>query len=468
MDELKLTINGVTETARDVPPTRTLLDHLRGSGRVGTKEGCAEGDCGACTVALLAESPGGDLGYQAINSCLVPLAAVAEHRLVTVEGVAADGELHPVQQALVQAGGSQCGYCTPGFVMSLFAAYYDRSLSDRAVEGNLCRCTGYLPIRRAATELAEPGEDDPHLEALTGPATATGFRYQSEHGHFYRPTSLDEAMELLRQRPDAVPIAGATDLGVDINKHRRELPVLLSLEALPELKVLSVGDDGVVIGAGLPLSHLEARLAGVFPALDEMLRWFAARQIKNRATLGGNLGTASPIGDLAPVLLALDAVVNLAGPQGGRSLPIEAFFTGYRTTALRSGELIVSVGIPRTLPAEATRRISRSYKVGKRGTDDISIVAATFTVDLDAAGRVVRSRLGYGGVAALPLRASEVESWLEGRAWNEPAALEAARMLENAFTPLSDQRGRAAYRRRLAGNLFEKFYRDTVSAGAEA
>ena len=463
MAELRLIVNGVAETVSDAPPTRTLLEHLRLSGRVGTKEGCAEGDCGTCTVALVAEGADGSPGYQAINSCLAPLAAVADRQLVTVEGVAAGDALHPVQEALVRTGGSQCGYCTPGFVMSLFTAYYDRDLSERAVEGNLCRCTGYLPIRKALAGLGEPGDDDPHLEALASYTPPTGLRYERGVDLFYQPTSLDEALELLQQRPDAIPIAGATDLGVEINKFGRKLPVLISLEALPELRVLRVSDDEAVVGAGLPLSHLEFRMAGVFPALDEMLYWFAAQQIKNRATLGGNLGTASPIGDLPPVLLALGATLNLAGPMGSRQLPIEAFFTGYRSTALRSGELIVSVTIPRSLPAGAHRRLSRSYKVGKRGTDDISIVASAYTIDLGVDGRVVRARLGYGGVAALPVRAVEVESWLVGRPWSEPTILEAGRMLREAFDPLSDHRGSASYRRRLAGNLFERFFWETTA-----
>ncbi len=221
--------------------------------------------------------------------------------------------------------------------------------------------------------------------------------------------TLTGALQLLAEHPDAQLVAGATDLGVEITKFHRRFPTLISLEALPELRTLEDGPEAAVIGAGVPLSHLEQRLAGTFPALDEMLRWFAARQIKNRATLGGNLGTASPIGDLPPVLLALDAEIKVVGAEGGRTLAIADFFTGYHQTALNSGEIILAVRIPKALAAGAARRISFSYKVGKRGTDDISIVAAAYALDLADDGTMVRARLGYGGVAAVPVRAGEVD-----------------------------------------------------------
>ena len=462
MAQIELIIDGSPERVPDAPCHRTLLEYLRLSGRVGSKEGCAEGDCGACTVALLAPDPDGAPCYQAVNSCLLPLAAVAGRNVTTVAGVAgAGGVLHPVQAAMVATGGSQCGYCTPGFVMSLFAGYYGdpRPLGDATIEGNLCRCTGYLPIRRAAASLGDPVHDDPHLLPLRAPLPDPE---EFEHGHdgqrFFRPASLARALELLAAHPEARPIAGATDLGVEITKFRRRFPLLVSLEAIPELQGLADTPEEVRIGAGVPLSHVEARLHGLFPALDEMLHWFAARQIKNRATFGGNLGTASPIGDLPPVLLALDARVALAGPQGERTLDIADFFSGYRQTVMGPGELIVAVHIPKTLPTGSVRRHSMSYKVGKRGTDDISIVAAAFSVDLDEGGRVLQARLGYGGVAATPLRALEAERALRGEPWNEVTATATAERLRAAFTPLDDHRGSADYRRRLAGNMFLKFF----------
>ena len=398
-ETLHFTLNGEVETPRDAAPTITLLEYLRATGRVGTKEGCGDGDCGACTVAMVGTDAEGQPQYQAVNSCLLPLGSVAGRVVVTVEGVAGE-KLHPVQQAMVDTGGSQCGYCTPGFVMSLFAGYYEKQLDDSTVEGNLCRCTGYLPIRRAARSLEKPAEDDPHLWTLQHAPPAEPLAFEREEVAFFRPSSLDEVFSLLQSHPDAVLIAGGTDLGLELSHHSGHLPCLISLEDVSELKTVKAGSNYLEVGAGLPLSHIEQKLSGLFPALDAMLPLFAARQIRNRATLGGNLGTASPIGDLAPVLLALDAQLRLRNAGSERLIPLSKFFTGYRQTVLQKGELIVSVLVPKTLPEGAVRRISSAYKVGKRGTDDISIVAAAFTVDLNADNRVVQARLAYGGVAA--------------------------------------------------------------------
>lgn len=475
---LTLTINGEAVCLKQVSPTLTLLEYLRQSGRVGTKEGCGDGDCGACTVVVIGASPDGTPHYQPINSCLVPLGAIAGREILTVEGLAAKGlaaeglaALHPVQAAMVQTGGSQCGYCTPGFIMSLFAAYYDCHLRDRpiddvALEGNLCRCTGYLPIRRAAQQLMmSPGDagSDRHRERLAqATAPLSPIEYQGvEQGSdrlFYRPPHLHDVLTLLQKHDNATLIAGATDLGLEMSHHRQTFPVLISLEAVTELQGIDHTSDWVEIGAAVPLSQIEAQLHGIFPSLDEMLHWFAARQVRNRATIGGNLGTASPIGDLPPVLLALDAEVRLAGPAGERRLPLAQFFKGYRQTDLQPGEVIVSVTIPRQFSPGAVQRLSQSYKVGKRGTDDISIVAAAFTIDLDQQQQIVQARLAYGGVAATPIRAIAVEQQLVGQPWTLATVQQVKPALQDAFTPLSDLRGSAAYRRRLVANLFEKFF----------
>jgi xanthine dehydrogenase iron-sulfur cluster and FAD-binding subunit A len=243
-----------------------------------------------------------------------------------------------------------------------------------------------------------------------------------------------------------------------LSHHSREFPVLISLEAVAELKTIDNTADYLALGAAVPLSWLEVNCRGIFPALDEMIHWFAARQVRNRATLGGNIGTASPIGDLPPVLLSLNAELHLASAEGDRWLPLVDFFLGYRQTALQPGELIVSVRIPKSLPAGATQRLSQSYKIGKRGTDDISIVAAAFTVDLDDHHTIVQARLGYGGVAATPIRAIAVENWLTGKPWNMATIQQAKPMLYEAFSPLSDLRGSAHYRKKLIANLFEKFF----------
>lgn len=457
-NQLVLTINGEQLRLRDVSPTLTLLEYLRQTGRCGTKEGCGDGDCGACTVAIVGAGADGQPEYQAVNSCLIPLGALAGREIITVEGLA-NGALHPVQAAMVQTGGSQCGYCTPGFIMSLFAAYYGGTVDDAAVEGNLCRCTGYLPIRRAAQMVTQATPCDPFSQRLARelnplPALAYGGNDQQ----FYRPTNLADLLELLQQLPRATLVAGATDLGLEMSYHRRSFPVLISLEAVAELRQIHSSEEAVEIGAAVPLSWIEDQLQGLFPSLDEMLHWFAARQVRNRATIGGNIGTASPIGDLPPVLLSLDAQITLASLSGTRSLPLAEFFTGYRQTVLQPGEVIASVTIPRTLTPGADRRLSQSYKIGKRGTDDISIVAAAFSLDLDASDRILQARLAYGGVAATPVRAIAVEQALLGQPWSLATVQQAKPLLREAFTPLTDMRGSADYRRALVANLFEKFF----------
>ncbi|MFN2453449.1 MAG: xanthine dehydrogenase small subunit [Pyrinomonadaceae bacterium] len=455
---LTITINGETLRLKDASPSMTLLEYLRRSGRNGTKEGCGDGDCGACTVAIIGRGADHKPVYQAVNSCLIPLGAINGREIITVEGIG-NGQLHPVQAAMVQTGGSQCGYCTPGFIMSMFAAYYDGKVDDLSIEGNLCRCTGYLPIRRAAQSLTNAQPHDVFSEKLlSAKLENSSFQYGNDEQQFYRPTRLAEVFELLEKFPDATLVAGATDLGLEFSWHTRNFPLLISLEAVAELNTLTDTAEFAEIGAAVPLSHIEETLHGTFPSLDEMLHWFAARQVKNRATIGGNIGTASPIGDLPPVLLSLDAEIRLASVSGERTIPLAGFFKGYRQTALQKGEVIVSVKIPKTLAPGAVKRLAQSYKVGKRGTDDISIVAAAFAVDLNEENRIVSARLAYGGVAAIPVRAVAVEQMLEGQVWNSETVQQAKAALKEAFTPLTDLRGSAEYRRLLAANLFEKFF----------
>ncbi len=460
--DVTFTVNGILMQLKGTSPTQTLLSYLREQGWVGTKEGCGDGDCGACTVVLIGRDAEGRSQYQAVNSCLLPVGALGGRDIYTIEGIA-EQELHPVQQAMVELGGSQCGYCTPGFIMSLFAAYYGEQLEDGAVEGNLCRCTGYLPIRRAAQRLAaeaHPADDfSQRLDQRTVDLEST--TYVAQDQRFYRPTDLQEVLDLLQAHPDATLMAGSTDLGLEMSWYRQRYPVIIALEGVTELLQLTQTEAAVTIGAALPLSHIEDQLRGVFPCLDEMLHWFAARQVRNRATLGGNLGTASPIGDLLPVLLALEATVEVAGVAGHRSISIADFFKGYRVTDLHPGEVIVAITIPKAPLSGAARRLSQSYKVGKRGTDDISIVAAAYTVDLDAQNQVLQARLAYGGVAATPIRATTVENWLVGQPWTRATVLAAKERLKTAFTPLSDLRGSADYRRRLVANLFDKFFVDS-------
>lgn len=461
-------INGQTAIVNDVDPHCTLLQWLRASGRTGSKEGCAEGECGACAVAWVSRDERGRLTYEAVNSCLVPLSEVHGRQVLSVEAVQGPGgELHPVQQALVETGGSQCGYCTPGFVMSLFCEYYrpGRSGYDpESISGNLCRCTGYRPIVDAARLLGAPASDDVWQERL-GMARG-GVPASDEVGpglRFQRPDALSQLLELLAEHPESMLVAGGTDLMVSGRPESNAEARWLSLGALDELKGFYLGERELVIGAGLSLSLLERHLAQAdlereARLLGEVLPLFSSRLIRNRATLGGNLATASPIGDAAPVLLALGAELALVSRRGQRRLPLREFFVGYRKTALAPGELILRVHVPRPMPS-----IQRFYKVSKRALDDISTVSAAFALDLTSDGRIERLRIAYGGIAATPVRADSLEALAEGRPWSAETLRSLIGAARQLGTPLSDHRGSAAYRQAMVEKLLERFYWETSS-----
>ena len=470
-----LTVNGrrleVDETRLD--PHTTLLDFLRERGLVGTKEGCAEGECGACAVALVRADGAGRSAYVPVNSCLTLLGSVLGGELISVEGVAsAAGELHPVQTAMVEFAGSQCGYCTPGFVVSMFAEYYRRerpAWDPESIAGNLCRCTGYRPIRDAMRSLGSPVPGDPFIARREAPTPALGGLTQlrmpsrgelgESSAKLQRPSSLTELLAALAAAPASKLVAGGTDVVVEINQRDARWPSLISLEAVAELRELSIGEAEIEIGAALPLSELEHRLAHALPLLDELFPLFSSRLIRNRATLGGNLVNASPIGDSPPALLALDAELELASVSGRRRVPLDGFFTGYRQTQLQPGELVTKVFVPRAAPTHA-----HFYKVSKRVLDDISTVAAAFAFELDAAGTITAARLAYGGVAATPARAKEAEQALVGRSWSHERVAEVTPLLERAFTPMDDHRGSARYRQAMVVRLFEKFWHEVSAA----
>ncbi|RIH83702.1 xanthine dehydrogenase small subunit [Calidithermus roseus] len=459
---MEFVLNGRRVQVEKLAPQTTLLDYLRASGLTGSKEGCAEGECGACTVVLVREGPAGT-EYRGVNSCLLFLPMLAGQEVYTVEGLAQDGKLAEVQAAMVQHGGSQCGYCTPGFVMSLFAEQYrpDRGpeFDLHALSGNLCRCTGYRPIKDAALSLG-PAPEDSFKARLREPAPVLGPAvYESEQGRFVRPGSLEECLTFLALHPEAKLVAGGTDAVVESNLQYRRWELLVGLEAIPELKVFEEHEDMLEIGAGLSLGELERRWKGAPQIVREWFPLFASPLIRNSATLGGNLGTASPIGDSPPMLLALDAAVRIAGKEGERVVPLAEFFKGYRQTALGKGEVIVSVLVPKPFPAH-----SRFFKVAKRRLDDISTVAAGFALELGGAGRVARVRLAYGGVAATPVRLFAVEEALTGQPWSEASLRRAQGMIAEAIKPISDHRGSAEYRLRMAQKLLEKFYYETASA----
>ena len=444
-------LNGHPVEVSGCDPQTTLLDYLRQRGLTGAKEGCAEGECGACTVLLVAPY-GAASTYRAVNSCLLFLPMAAGQEFYTVESLQQDGRLCEAQAALAEAGGSQCGYCTPGFVMSLFAEQYrpDRAgaCDPHQMGGNLCRCTGYRPIADAALSLGAP-PDGPFLERLRAPAPVLN----AVHGEgFCRPATIDECVALLTAQPDAKLIAGGTDVGVEANLRHHRWPLLISLEAIPELRLFAETAEQVTIGAGLSLTDLLLHWTSAPAALAQCLLPFASPTIRNRATLGGNLGNASPIGDSAPLLLAMNATVETSGR---RRIPLHEFFTGYRKTALTPGEFITFIHIPKPFSPHL-----RFFKVSKRRMDDISTLSAAFALTLDQDQCVEDARLAFGGVADRPLRALDAEQALMGQPWNLQTIAKAQAVLARTLHPLGDHRGSAAYRLAVAQSLLEKVWHE--------
>jgi xanthine dehydrogenase small subunit len=501
-------VNGRTRELGEVGGHVTLLEWLRGSGLTGGKEGCAEGECGACAV-LVARDDGRDASrWVAINACLVPAAAFDQQEVVTSEGLGqlyGSGRLHPVQREMADRGGSQCGYCTPGFICAMAAEYYrpdrqpavtsgpghgpngsgthatangGRPAGDadageehgpngfdlHALSGNLCRCTGYRPIRDAAYALGQPEADDPFLARLAEPAPAPAATTSSNtQGRYVRPADLAEALELLATEPDAQLVAGSTDWGVELNIRHARAALSIGIERIAELREFTAGPDRIDIGAALSLSEIEARLAGRVPLLDQLFPQFASRLIRNGATLGGNLGTASPIGDTPPALLALDATLVLASVEGEREVLLADYFTGYRQSVKRRDELIKTIRIPLPLIP-----VTAFHKIAKRRFDDISGVAVAYALRLGTAGTVDSIRIGLGGVAATPIRAMAAEEALRGRPWTREVVAVAAEEMARAGTPMSDHRASQAYRIAMLRNSLLKFYAETQESNGEA
>ena len=515
--EPQVVVNGEPRRLGDVGGHITLLDWLRGDGLTGSKEGCAEGECGACAV-LVARPDGADrTRWTALNACLVPAAGFDGQELITVEGIGTPEAMHPVQREMADRGGSQCGYCTPGFICAMAGEYYrpDRTPTGQvervaeaeptaeggaagsfsaegaasfsaegagrtggnghadptapghapdhehgpngfdlhALSGNLCRCTGYRPIRDAAYALGTPDPEDPLRARLDRPAPGSvPTTIDSPFGRYVRPTTLDEALELFAEHPDARLVAGSTDWGVELNIRHARAELSIGIDRLSELRGLEVTDDAIDLGGALTLSEIERGLAGKVPLLAELFPQFASRLIRNGATLGGNLGTASPIGDCPPALLALQCTLVLASRDGEREVELADFFTGYRTTLLQPGELIKIIRIPRPLAP-----VTAFHKIAKRRFDDISSVAVGFAMTITD-GDVESVAIGLGGVAATPLRALATEEALTGRPWTRETVVEAAEVLGGEGTPMTDHRASANYRAATLRTSLLKFF----------
>ncbi len=466
--EIRFLLNGREISVNDVGASRTLLDFLRLDRRLtGTKEGCAEGDCGACTVLVGRLGPDG-LHYAPVNACIRFLASVDGCHVVTIEDLAGpDGRLHPVQQAMVEHHASQCGFCTPGFVMSLYALWMavpepTETQVETALQGNLCRCTGYAPIIRAAVAVSRygaPAADHlnterarvtAQLEALRdGRRVVTG----AAGDMAILPADVDDLAAALLEYPQATLVAGATDVGLWVTKLLRPIGPAIFLGHLDALKEVQLKGDALTIGAAASYTDCQNAISEHFPHLAPYWDRIAGWQVRNMGTVGGNIANGSPIGDTPPVLIALGAKVTLRRSDARRVLPLERFFLDYGKQDLAKGEFVETIRVP--LPAES--QIDAAYKISKRRDEDISSVAAGISVERTG-GTITEARIAFGGMAATPKRAARAEAALRGAPWSEATFEQAANALTEDFTPLSDWRASSGYRMLAAQNLLRRFF----------
>ena len=440
--EITFLLNGERVTLRDAEPTVTLLDWLRETrGLTGTKEGCNEGDCGACTVMVTDED-----ATKPLNACILFLPQLHGKAVRTVEGIAGpDGQLHPVQQAMIEHHGSQCGFCTPGFVVSMACAHLNGETGfDDALAGNLCRCTGYAPIIRAAEAAAAEPVPDWMQDAPPGAAAPL-----EAGAGWHAPQSADALATLYARHPDATLIAGATDVGLWVTKQLRALPETIFLNRCADLQEIEDTGAGLRIGAGVTMDRLMADMQGRHPSYAEMIRRYGSAQVRAAATIGGNIANGSPIGDNPPALIALGATLHLRYRETRREMPLEDFFLDYGKQDRHPGEFVEAV----TIPHQPDRL--RVCKLSKRFDQDISAVCGAFNLTVEA-GAVTRARIAFGGLAGIPKRASAVERTITGRAWDDDTLIAAWDEWETDFQPLSDMRASAEYRLSTARNMLSR------------
>ncbi|MFA8388072.1 MAG: xanthine dehydrogenase small subunit [Pelagibaca sp.] len=452
--DITFLLNGESVELRDVSPTATLLDWLRDTrGLTGTKEGCNEGDCGACTVMIIDAR-----GARALNACILFLPQLDGCAVRTVEGISGpDGSLHPVQESMIDHHGSQCGFCTPGFVVSMAVAHLNGDTGhDDALAGNLCRCTGYAPIIRAAQ--AATAQPVPDWIKDTPPASLVQ-KYLSgglggrQPPSVTAPETLDDLAAAYAARPDATLIAGATDVGLWVTKSLLELDDVIFLNRCTELQQIEETDDTLRIGAGVTMDRVLAAVKDLHPSYAEMIRRYGSAQVRAAATIGGNIANGSPIGDNPPALIALGATLHLRAGDHRRDMPIEEFFIAYGRQDRAKGEFVEAVTIPRHAPE------LKVYKLSKRFDQDISAVCGAFNISVEN-GTVTNARIAFGGMAATPKRASAVETALTGADWSEKTVRGAMAQMEADFTPLSDMRASADYRLRAAQNMLLRYWHE--------
>jgi xanthine dehydrogenase small subunit len=462
---LRFQLNGRTIVEDQVTPTTTLLDYLRLNARLtGTKEGCAEGDCGACTVVIGLPQDDGRLAWRAVNSCLVVVPQVDGLPVITVEGLAQpDGTLHSVQQSLVDADATQCGFCTPGFAMAMFAFAHESKVSGgetrddetihEALAGNLCRCTGYRPIVEACKTMRA----DPPGCGFAASVGEAAFEYRHGAQLYLAPHSIDELVAAKAKYPDAFVLGGGTDLGIRVSKEREAFPVVISTQWVRELRAVSEDQEKLTIGGGVTYTKALPYLDRHFPSFAAMVRRIGSRQIRNIGTLAANIANASPIGDTIPCLMALDATIMLRSNRGVRGVKADAFIVSYRKTAMAKDEIIEAIEIP--LLKDGTS--FTTYKLSKRFDQDISTVIGAYRLRVDH-GKIAELRAAYGGMAATTARARHVEAALIGKPWTVDSLKDIDALIAQDFQPMTDHRGTDAYRLRAAANLIRRLQIETT------
>lgn len=461
-ESIRFVLNGRLREVAGLSPTMTVLEYLRTQEWLtGTKEGCAEGDCGACTVIV----GSGDGKAQAINACIAFLPMLDGREVMTVEHMKQGQELSPVQQAMVDCHGSQCGFCTPGFVMSLSALMHntknatEENIQD-AIAGNLCRCTGYRPIIDAARQANQCKARE--LSFATLPKREKMFSYEAQGQKYFSPITVDELATVLAQHPQAVLLAGGTDVGLWVTKQHRELATIIYTGNVSDLKKVSSTQEGLEIGAAVTWSAAFEALAAYDESLEELLRRFASQQIRNSGTVGGNIANGSPIGDGPPPLIALGAKVVLASQAGRRTVALEDYFIAYGKQDRKPGEFVEKI----IVPAKSADVLFKVYKISKRFDQDISAVCAAFALKIKN-GKIEDARIAFGGMAATPKRATETEKILKGKDWSEDTARQAMKTLNSDYAPITDMRASAAYRADVARNLLYRFFLETTQPQIE-